>query len=280
MLHLQGKRALVTGAASGIGRALALRLAAQGVHLLLADVNGDGLAEVCEQAGRLVPAECRVCDLADPLQIDALADHLRSASSRLDVLVNCAGIAYYGRLDRMTDAQFDRVLAINLHAPIRLTRRLLPLLLANRRSHVLNVCSMLGLFAQSKLCAYQVSKFALIGFSESLLADYARFGLGVTALCPGYVTTSLFANGSNAWSGAGTKVPPRWVCSTPELVAERAVAAIRWNRPLVTVGLLARTMCTLKRLAPYLFLRVPGLRRKKRFEPTNFALSNQSRRAA
>src|SRR5262249_46639836 len=148
---------------------------------------------------------------------------IRQHSDYIDILVNNAGVAYYGATDRMCADRWNWLLAINLLAPIQLTREWLPVLLTRPEAHVLNVCSIAGLVACAKLPAYHTSKYGLVGFSESLRAEYSARGLGVTALCPGFVRTNLFQAAPNGHNGKPIRVPPRWLCTSPEKIAARAV---------------------------------------------------------
>jgi NAD(P)-dependent dehydrogenase (short-subunit alcohol dehydrogenase family) len=143
---IRGKKALVTGAASGIGRAIALALAREGADLFLVDIDESHLrisARDAEVFGSKVLVE--VCDLSQPAQISACVIACLKSFSTLDILVNCAGIIYYGNADEMTAEKWNAVMSVNLLAPIQLVRELLPALTAQKESHILNVCSVLGL---------------------------------------------------------------------------------------------------------------------------------------
>jgi short-subunit dehydrogenase len=179
------------------------------------------------------------------------------------VLVNNAGVAYYGPTHRMTASQCERVLAVNLLAPIQLTRELLPALLERPEAHVLNVCSIAGLVASGRLAAYHVSKFGLVGFSESLRAEYGSRGLGVTALCPGLVKTALFQTAMHNPRKKPLPKPPDWACTSPECIARRAVRAIRRNEGLVVVSPMARALWCFKRVAPGLLDWCQRFRRRR-----------------
>src|SRR5579872_1784293 len=188
MRIIRGKKALITGAASGIGRAIALALAGEGADVFLVDINEDGLADVAREiGGHGVKVVTATCDLSDSAQIEALAANVRRRWNGLNILINNAGITYYGHTHLMTGEQWDRMMAVNLLAPIRLTHELLPLLLSAEEGHILNVCSMFGLATWRKTAAYQTSKFGLVGFSAALRAEYCGDTFGVTALCPGFV---------------------------------------------------------------------------------------------
>ena len=259
-----GKHALVTGAASGIGRAIALALADRGADLFLLDVDLPGLADVAWQARRKgVRVTVRCCDLAVPSEISESVDALMRSQRPVDVLVNNAGIAYYGPTHLMSASQWDRLLAVNLLAPIQLTRELLPGLLDRPEAHVLNVSSIAGLVASGRLAAYHVSKYGLIGFSESLRAEYGPRGLGVTALCPGLVKTDLFQTAAHGHRDKPLPKPPDWLCASPERVARRAVRAILRDEGLVLVTPMAHVLWFLKRLSPGLLDYCQRFRRRR-----------------
>lgn len=250
MRNIRGKRALVTGAADGIGRAIALALAREGADLFLIDINAEGLAAVAGEArGHGVEAIEVVCDLAESAQVGEAVARLRAKWSGLDILVNNAGLAYYGPMHRMTDAQWNRIMAVNLLAPIQLVRELLPTLLAADEAHILNVCSMFGLAGWRKTLAYQTTKFGLVGFTAGLRAEYCREHFGVTALCPGFVRSAL----STDYATAGAqerRQPPSWICTTPEKVAARAIRAIKRNQGLVVMTPVTHVYWRLWRFLP------------------------------
>jgi short-subunit dehydrogenase len=267
MRQIRGKRALVTGAASGIGRAIARQFAREGVDLYLVDVNEAGLAETAAAIhDNSITVIRRVCDVSDSAAVSATVEDVRERFNGVDILVNNAGITYYGRTHEMSTDHWDRLMQINLHAHLQFTRELLPSLLARREAHVLNVCSMFGLVGMPKLAAYCTSKFALVGFSDALRAEYGREGLGVTALCPGFVTTNLFTSAPLPENSKGPKVPPRFFCTTPERVARAAVKAIRHNRRLVVVEPFAKLLTLVKRYTPGLVDFLLHLGRRGRIE--------------
>src|SRR5262249_3561003 len=141
-------------------------------------------------------------------------------------------------------------LAINLQSPVQLTRRLLPALLSSGDAHVVNVCSILGLVAIPRFTAYQTSKYALVGFSESLRAEFASRGLGVTALCPGFVQTNIYRAMVDRTGGRAMRQPPRIFMGTADQVAARTIRAIYRNHGVVPVTFLANLMWQLKRWLP------------------------------
>jgi NAD(P)-dependent dehydrogenase (short-subunit alcohol dehydrogenase family) len=251
MRLLRDKKVLVTGAASGIGRALALRLASEGAHLFLLDIDKAGLAETVMAARRLgVEAYGRTCDVGQPADVSASIGAVLDRWGTLDILVNNAGLAYYGPTTRMTPEQWERLLAVNLLAPIQFTRELLPTLLSRPEAHLLNVVSFYGFFPTARATAYHVTKYGLLGLSEALRVELGRHGLGVTALCPGFVRTGLYDRSLRGHPDRKLPTPPRWLSTTPEKVAAKAVRAIRRNRGMVVVTPLAHAAHYLKRFAP------------------------------
>ncbi|TWT41626.1 SDR family NAD(P)-dependent oxidoreductase [Botrimarina hoheduenensis] len=274
MRLLRGQRALVTGAASGIGRAIALELGRSGVDLMLVDVNVLGLERVrrdLEPFG--VDVATHHADLSEVARVYEVAEVALTRWAGVDVLVNNAGVTYHGPTHTMPAEEWERLLAINLHAKLRLTQRLLPALLARPEAHILNVCSVLGLSGMPRVAAYCTTKFAMVGFSEALRAEYGRIGLGVTALCPGFVETGLFAAARPELPGGSPKRPPSWMCVSPERVARRAVRAIRYNQQRVVIDPVGRWVHGFKRLAPALFDTLLAMGRTRRIAKKHAVLS-------
>ncbi len=276
MQNLFGKKGLVTGAASGIGREIALQLAAEGVNLFLWDIDEAGLKDTAETASLVgVEVNYRICDLTDSEQISAEIQYLVDTWGTLDLLLNNAGVAFYGPTHTMSVEQWDWLLAINLHAPIQITRELLPLLLNRPEAHIVNVSSICGLVAGARFSAYQVSKFALQGFSEALRAEYSRQGLGVSSICPGPVTTRLFESAPCGREGKKTPIPPRWICTTPQQVAQRTIKAIYADQGLCLVGWVSYALYYLKRIAPWSLDLAHRFGRRKRMKKKHAQLTLQ-----
>lgn len=240
-------KAIVTGAASGIGQATALALAAKGVALWLTDIDAPGLQRTAEQASALgVQVETTVCDLLQPGAVDDLAAQILRRWPDPSLLVNSAGISAYGRTHELDEKTWDRVLGLNLHVPIKLTNTLLPAMTAQREAHVVNLCSIFGLTAMPHIAPYQTSKFGLVGYSLALDAEYGRRGFGVTAVCPGIVRTPLIA-GLKAASGLEI---PAVIGLTPQFVARRIVRAVERNAGLIVLAPSAYLSWRLMRISP------------------------------
>ncbi len=167
MKQLRDTKALVTGAAGGIGRCIALGLAEQGVHVALLDVDAAGLDAVADEVRAAgVEAIALPCDLTQTDAIDAALDALLAQWSDIHILVNNAGVCFYGAVDRMADVDWDRTLAINLQAPIRLTHKLLPVLQAQDEAHLFDVravcLSPCGRLRRDEACAGGVGPVAAL----------------------------------------------------------------------------------------------------------------------
>ncbi len=280
MRDLKNKLTLVTGGASGIGRAIALGLANEGAHVFLVDIDAEKNAKTAAEIQALgVQCVSRTCDVSDPAQIATVVDEVLSQWGALDILVNNAGVLYYGATDLMTDQQWQRLLKVNVNAPFEFTRLLLPTFLKQPEAHILNVASMYGLFATNRCTAYHLSKYAMVGFGESLRAEYGRSTLGVTTLCPGFVQTNLFTSMINSDGSGRMRKPPNWVCSSPETIAKRAINGIKRDRRLVLVSPLAHLIVNLQRLVPGLsdMLYRVGRRKKFRQKAAQLAAESQHR---
>jgi len=260
--YFAGKRCLVTGAASGIGRATALRLAADGAELYLTDRNGDGLALTVADAGALgarVP-EHRVLDVADYDAVAAFAADVHAAHPSMDVVMNIAGVSAWGTVDRLTHEQWDKVIAINLMGPIHVIEAFVPpMVAAGRGGRLVNVSSAAGLVALPWHAAYSASKFGLRGLSEVLRFDLARHRIGVSVVVPGAVRTPLIDTVEIAGVDRADPRVARWVdrfgghAVSPERAAEKIVAGVARNRYLIYTSADIRALYAFKRLAwwPY-----------------------------
>lgn len=265
MKVIRGKKALVSGASSGIGRAIAIGLAGEGADLFFIGVDHDGMertAAECRAKG--VEVVIRHCDMVKPADVSSAVADVLNRWDGVDILINNAGITYYGRTERMVAEHWDRLLRINLLSHVQITRELLASLLKREEAHVLNVCSVLGLVGMPKVTAYCTSKFGMVGFSEALRNEFGRLGLGVTALCPGFVQTNLFTNAPLEENMTEHKLPPKIITTTPERVAKAAIKAIYRNRRMVVMEPFARLMYATKRFAPWLMDAVFHLGRKKK----------------
>ncbi|MEO1978991.1 MAG: SDR family NAD(P)-dependent oxidoreductase [Fuerstiella sp.] len=263
MKTFDNKTAFLTGAASGIGRELALQLSSLGCNLYLVDIDEVGLHDVARTIGQKVRVQTRVCDLADPTAISStLSDFDRNAEV-IDLLISNAGVLYYGPTHEMSQDQWDWLMKINLLAPIQITNHFLPQLMERPDAHIANMCSISGMVAGGRFAAYHTSKFGLIGFTEALRAEYGRKGIGVTAVCPGPVQTSLSEAGVAKENGS-VPTPPAFLCASAARVAALTIKAIRRNKRQIVITPMAHGLFQLKRFAPGLIDFTNQFSRKKK----------------
>jgi 3-oxoacyl-[acyl-carrier protein] reductase len=250
MKILRGRTAFVTGAASGIGRAIAVALAREGVDLVITDIDAIGLAQAEQEIRQQgVKVTGVVCDLLQPDEITKMLDRLFSTGP-LHILVNCAGIALYGQQRNVADADWRRLMAINLLAPIQITSHLINKLAGAEEAHIVNMSSIFGLVPVRQLATYQASKYGLVGFTLAIRNDYHRKNFGISVICPGLVRTPMVEPGGP--SRIYSKLPkiPASLYTTPERVAEATVDAIKRDRGLVLVTWAARVLWRINRFFP------------------------------
>src|SRR5271167_4023710 len=257
-----GKRCLITGAASGIGRATALRLAGQGAELYLTDRNADGLAETVKEAcalGARVP-EHRALDIANYDEVASFAADIHAAHPSMDIVMNIAGVSAWGTVDRLTHEQWTKMISINLMGPIHVIENFVPPMVAARNGgHLVNVSSAAGLIGLPWHAAYSASKFGLRGLSEVLRFDLARHRIGVSVAVPGAVKTPLVDTVEIAGVDREDPRVSRWVdrfsrhAVSPEKAAEKILAGVVKNRYLIYTSVDIRALYLFKRVAwwPY-----------------------------
>jgi NAD(P)-dependent dehydrogenase (short-subunit alcohol dehydrogenase family) len=187
-MRLKDKVCVITGAASGIGEGAALRFAEEGARCVLVDLDGDGLARVVQTIG--AAATGVRADISDAADVRALGDVLTSIG-RVDVLFNNAGIMPHGDFLTFGDADWDRVLAVNVTAMKTLAKLVVPMMLAQGGGSIINTSSVMATLTEPGYEAYTTSKAAVIGLSKALAVSYAEQRIRVNALCPGWVDTPM-----------------------------------------------------------------------------------------
>ncbi|HEY5977282.1 MAG TPA: SDR family oxidoreductase [Solirubrobacterales bacterium] len=239
---LATRRVLITGAASGIGRATAELAAARGAELTLTDIDAAGLEETATRiraAGGTVSLAAPA-DLTDHDAVLAFAEEAHDGGGSMAVVMNIAGIATWGTVERLDHEHWRHAIDVNLMGPISVLECFVPPMIeAGNGGHVVNVSSAAGLFGLPWHAPYSAGKFGLRGVSEVLRFDLRRHGIGVSLVCPGGVRTPMVKSaeivGVDKQSPRMQKMIRRFEAHavSPELVAERIVAGIEKNRYLV-----------------------------------------------
>jgi NAD(P)-dependent dehydrogenase (short-subunit alcohol dehydrogenase family) len=190
--RVAGRVAIVTGAASGIGEASAIRLAEEGASVICADLNAEG-AERTAQAivAKGGTAIGYTIDISDSAQCDAIVAKAVSTYGAIDILVNNAGVNLPGVFHEVTNATIERTLSVNVMGAMYLTRAALPHMLKNSRGSIVNMSSVNGLVSEPFLSVYSASKGAIVMFTRGIALDYAKTGIRCNAICPGWVDTPI-----------------------------------------------------------------------------------------
>src|SRR5262245_4123005 len=240
MDDLRGKVAVVTGGASGIGRALCLAFAGAGARVVAADLDRDGMAEtvagVTQAGSEGTAVHTDVSRLAD---VQALADRAWEAYGAVHVLCNNAGVALWGGLESATPRDWEWAIGVNLWGVIHGVEAFVPRMIAQRGpGHIVNTASMAGLIASQGLGVYNTTKYAVVGLSETLQKDLRPYDIGVSILCPMGVKTAIrqserhrppaLRNPETAGAGEAVDLIGRYL--EPDHVADRVLRAIRANR--------------------------------------------------
>jgi len=220
-MRLDGKTAVVTGGASGIGKATALEMARAGARVIIADVNEEGAAAAQREAQAAgIKLEYLKLDLTDPQSIDRFAAQALEQYGRVDVLANVAG---WGKVQPFVDNTpdfWERVVAVNLTGPVRLTQKLLPRMMEARAGKIVNVSSDAGRVGSLGETMYAAAKGGMIAFTKSLAREAARGGVNVNCVCPGPTDTPLMAAVPDKLKEAFVKAIPFRRIGKPQEVAD------------------------------------------------------------
>jgi NAD(P)-dependent dehydrogenase (short-subunit alcohol dehydrogenase family) len=250
------KKCFLTGAASGIGRATALKLAAEGAQLYLTDRDAGGLETTVHDAralGAEVPAH-RALDIADYDQVAGLAADIHDGHGSMDLVLNIAGVSAWGTVDQLTHQQWTSMISINLMGPIHVIESFVPpMMAAGRGGHLVNVSSAAGLIGLPWHSAYSASKFGLRGLSEVLRFDLARHRIGVSVVVPGAVRTPLVHTVDIAGVDREHPRVAKWVdrfsghAVSPQRAADKILDGVRKNRYLIYTSNDIRALYLFKR---------------------------------
>jgi NAD(P)-dependent dehydrogenase (short-subunit alcohol dehydrogenase family) len=261
VLRLAGRTAVVTGAAGGIGRGIALALARRGCHLALADIDEAALARTAaEIAGQEIARALRISrhslDVGNRAAVAAFPAQVTAEHGAVDILVNNAGVALGGTFLEVAESDFDWLVGINFWGVVQMTRAFLPLLSNSEEARIVNVSSLFGLIAPPGQTAYAASKFAVRGFSESLRQELADTRIGVTVVHPGGIATSIAKNARMPASLSDDEVAKRrtffdsFLTMPLETAGEIIVRGVERRKVRILVGADAKYAALIERLMP------------------------------
>ncbi|HQI80986.1 MAG TPA: SDR family NAD(P)-dependent oxidoreductase [Deltaproteobacteria bacterium] len=256
MKNLQGRTAVVTGAASGIGRELARALAREGCIVLLADINEAGLEQTLElvkQAGG--SGETFVCDVSRLDDVTKMADHCCKTWGRVDLLVNNAGVASTGFVGDIPIQDWEWIVSINFWGVVYGCHAFVPGMKRQGSGHIVNVASAAGILSSPEMAPYNATKAAVISISETLKGELAPYNIGVTVLCPTYVKTDLlermrFTDEFQRKCSTTGMANARW---SPDRIARLVVDAVKKNRMYLVPQPAAKIFWYSKRISPCAF---------------------------
>jgi all-trans-retinol dehydrogenase (NAD+) len=245
--NVKGQTVLITGAGSGIGRLMAHRFAKLGCKLVLWDVNGDGNEQTAAEVREFgATAYTFVCDISKRDDVYKAADEVKAKVGDVDILINNAGIVTGKKLLECPDALMQKTMDVNANAHFWTTKAFLPAMLSKNRGHVVTIASGAGLFGINGLVDYCASKFAAVGFDESLRSELfaqRKTGVHTTVVCPYYIDTGMFA-------GVKTRFPSILPILKPDEVVDKILDAILTNQQMLILPRFAAIMFCLKNLMP------------------------------
>jgi 3-oxoacyl-[acyl-carrier protein] reductase len=224
MTDLKNKNALITGAGKGIGKAIALALAKEGVNVILVARTQDELDNVAAKARSLrVKALAITADVAEINSVNAAVETALAEFGTIDILINNAGIAAFGKFLELESAAWERIIQVNLMGTYYMTRAVLPNMIERQIGDIINISSTAGLSGNALTSAYSASKFAVMGLTESLMQEVRKHNIRVTALMPSTVATEM-AKDLKLTGGNPDKV------MQAEDMAELIIAQLKLNR--------------------------------------------------
>jgi short-subunit dehydrogenase len=255
MKNLRGKTAILTGANGGLGRFIAESLAREGVNLFLVGAEATGMAEVAQFVTlHGVQVETLVADLRQVSEQIRVLEEADRKFGAVEILINNAGVEYSVPFEKLTEAQLEQVLDVNLHVPMHLSRRLLPGLLRRGSGHIVNLSSLAGRSGPACQEPYAASKAGLTAFTFSLRATCRGTGVSASVVTPGFVDAGIYARLKDR---TGCAAPFFLGAVPPQRVAAAVVRAIRRDRPEIIVSKFpVRPVLMLMDLAPSLGLAV------------------------
>ena len=255
-LDFTGKTAVLSGAGSGIGRALAIQLADRGCALALIDIREGTLAETVAALKPGTRVSMHVLDVASREAVSALPAQVLEQHPAVDLLFNNAGVAVAGAFTETAEADFDWLFEINFHSLVRMTRAFLPHLLTRPEAHIVNTGSIFSIVAPAGQTHYAASKFAVRGFSDALRHELENTRVGVSVACPGGVATAIANNARFSGGYSRDEVNGRLAKANrmlrlpPENAARVILEGVERRKPRIVVGSDAKIVYAAERLLP------------------------------
>ena len=260
MSVFEGKTAIVTGGASGIGRAVSEALAARGALVVVADLDGARAEEVARgitaRGGR---AEAKALDVRDAAAVQALVDGAAAAHGRLDYMFNNAGIAIMGEERHVSLDDWNRVLDVDLHGVVHGVRAAYPIMVRQGSGHIVNTASVAGLVPAAMEISYTAAKYGVVGLSHALRAEGAALGVKVSVVCPGFIETPILQTSpirSGPDRAALLALAPKLMA--PERCARAILDGVERNRATIVVTAHAKALWWLARASPDLAIWIAG----------------------
>ena len=258
MTVLDKATVLITGAAGGFGKEMVRQFLQKGARLILTDINQTKVADTAqaiqEQVRNGEVVACFATDLATAVGCDRLYQFYQSLNLPLDILVNNAGVATYGRFDETPNNRWEKVMAVNLLAPMRLIHQFMPDMIAQKRGHIVNIVSIAGWTGTPGLVTYTASKYGLRGFSETVYEELKEHGVQVTAVYPFFSRTPILHSPQFGAMRRGDL--PNDMVTDPSDVIREVVRGIEQNKQHVFPDKTARRIHILKRYWPSLLHRL------------------------
>ncbi len=250
--------AVITGAASGLGRSFATKLASRGARLILSDIDLEGLAETEREVGSRGGSSKSIrCDVSKPDEVKALSELANAELGAVDLLINNAGVAVGGEVGTIPLEDWQWIVGINLWGVVYGCHYFLPAMKARRSGHVLNVASIAAFAAAPEMAPYNVTKAGVVALSETLAGELSRSGVGVTVLCPYFFTTNIVKSSRSHTSRSTAPIETIMAKSKVQAddVASIAISACERNELYVFPHAESKVIAAMKRAVPETMLK-------------------------
>ena len=264
MTYVNGKTAALTGAGSGIGRALAMQLNREGCELFLSDISAASLNETLALLPRQdVPADGQVLDVADKTSVYAWAEKIAEVKGHVDIVINNAGVALISNVENNRYEDFEWLMGINFWGVVYGTQAFLPLLRQSQQGHLVNISSVFGLFSAPTQSAYNAAKFAVRGYTEALRQEMDGSNVHVCCVHPGGIKTNIARAARSEDSDVNADERDtefqKLAHTSPEKAAGQIIAAIEKHKKRLLIGMDARFFSLVCRLFPVRYPQILGL---------------------